>query len=251
MTEFRFSLRASLMILVALLAVTPGYAATAQPSVEQFKQAFEAQMQQLKPTGFTVRTILFEEVRPGKPSGGKHPFQVTATIHDYGPGYPPNHFYGSTCVGKIEKWKFDMRQDDFGGWIVEGRMTADSKCKDNPSEGVSAIPLVGLPGTPAGKAPSADVKTPPAPESRETGNLYVGEYACYGAGGRLMAGMGFHLTPGGKYHDLDTARGGTYLYNAGDSTISFKGGFLDGQVGRHVRNTGFALSQTVNCEPWR
>jgi len=66
-----------------------------------------------------------------------------------------------------------------------------------------------------------------------------------------MAGMGFHLKPGGTYHDVDGGRGGTYSYNAPPSAISFRGGFLDGQVGRNVRNTGFQLSSTVNCEPWR
>jgi hypothetical protein len=239
------------MVLISLFVCALGYAEAAQPSVEQFKQVFEEQMQKLKPVGFTVRTVLFQEVRPGKANGGKYPFQVSATIHDYGPGYPPNHFYGSTCVGKMDKWKFDMRPDDFGGWIVEGRMTADSVCKDNPSEGVSAIPLAGLPGTTAEKAPPADMKTAPPPEARETGNLYVGEYACYGAGNRLMAGMGFHLKPGGKYHDVDGERGGSYAYDARAATISFRGGFLDGQVGRNVRSTGFQLSSTVSCEPFR
>jgi hypothetical protein len=57
-------------------------------------------------------------------------------------------------------------------------------------------------------------------------------YACYGAGSRLMAGMGFHLGPDGTHHEVD-------------------GGVLDGQVGRNVRNTGFQLSSPVSCEPWR
>ena len=40
-------------------------------------------------------------------------------------------------------------------------------------------------------------------------------------------------------------------YDAGGSTIKFRGGFLDGQVGKNVRTTGFSLSSTVSCEPWR
>jgi hypothetical protein len=240
------------MILVPLLIVAPGHPADTQPSVAQFQQVFEAHLQKFKPDGFTARTVLFQEVRPGTPNGGYYPFQVTAILHDYGPGYPANRYYGRTCVGKMDQWKFDMRQDEFGKWIVQGRMTpADSVCKDNPSQGVSAIPLAGLPGAPAGKVSPVDAKPAAPPPAGGTGNLYLGEYACYGVGSRLMAGMGFHLKPGGTYHDVDGGRGGTYSYDAPTSAISFRGGFLDGQVGRNVRNTCFQLSSTVNCEPWR
>src|SRR5438552_425116 len=197
--------RSCFIVLAALLSVVP---AEAQPSTAQFKQVLEAQLQKLKPTGTSVRTVLFEEVRPGTPNGGFFPFQVTASIHDYGPGYPANRFYGATCVGKMDKRKFDMRKDDFGGWIVEGAMTVlGATCKDNPSEGVSSIPLNTLTGAPADKTPASPAT--PAPPTKETGSLYIGEYACYG-GGRLMAGMGFHLKPGNKYEDVDGKRGGTY-----------------------------------------
>jgi hypothetical protein len=125
-------------------------------------------------------------------------------------------------------------------------------CKDNPSEGVSSIPLNTVPGTPVDKTPDKTAASPAPPAAaKDAGSLYVGEYACYGAGNRLMAGMGFHLKAGNKYEDGDGGRGGTYTYNAGASTISFKGGFLDGQAGRNVRATGFALSASVSCEPWR
>jgi hypothetical protein len=239
------------MLTVLLLFVAAGCAADTQPSVEQLKQALDARLQKLKSEGTTVRTVLFQEVVPGKPNGGYFPFQVTAIIHDFSQGYPPNGYYGETCVGKMDKWKFDLLADELGGWTIQGRMTVlGPECKKNPSEGVSAIPLAGLSGTVAGKA-SADAKPAANSAAAERGNLYLGEYACYGAGNHLMAGMGFLLESSGKYHDVGGQRAGTYTYNAPQSTVSFHGGFLDGQAGRNVRNTGFQLSATVHCEPWR
>ena len=111
------------------------------------------------------------------------------------------------------------------------------------------MPLSGLAGEPA---PKGQVSGAPGGQAGNTATkLYLGEFACYGTAGRLMAGMGFNLKSGGRYNDLDGARGGTYVFNATAATISFHGGFLDGQVGRNVRTTGFQLSQTVSCEPWR
>lgn len=239
------------VVVTLLLIGAPASAAGAQPTVAQFEQVLNAHLQKLKPAGVTVRTVLFQNVRSGKPNGGYYPFEVTAIIHDYGPGYPRNGYYGQTCVGKMDKWKFDMRQDDFGDWIVQGRMTvSDAVCKDNPAEGVSATPVAGLSGQSAPNSPAPDAK--PARQTGKNGaSLYLGEYACYGAGGRLMAGMGFHFKAGGGHDDVDGGRGGTYVYDTSASTISFQGGFLDGQVGRNIRNTGFQLSLTIRCEPWR
>ena len=59
------------------------------------------------------------------------------------------------------------------------------------------------------------------------------------------------LERGGRYHDVDGGRAGEYGYNAASSTISFRGGFLSGQTGNNVRTTGFKLTETVSCEPWR
>jgi hypothetical protein len=247
--------RRALIVLTSLLTVALGCSKDAQqsdqPSVEQFKQVLNAHLQALRIEGFTERTVLFQDVQPGKPNGGYYPFVVTAIVRDYGPGYPPNHYYGTTCVGKMDQWKFDMLRDDTGKWIVQGRMTvSDSVCKNNPSEGVSATPASSLPGAPASSEPLAGAQ-PATKSTGSAGNLYLGEYACYGTGGRMMAGMGFHLKTGGKYDDPDRGRAGTYDYDAGESTISFHGGFLDGQTGSHVTNRGFQLSSTVNCEPWR
>ncbi len=236
------------LTLAVLLVPEPGLAEG--PSVEVFKQRLNAQLQLLKPVGFTVRTVLFQDVRPGKQDGAYFPFQVSATIHDYGPGYPRNAFYGSTCVGKMDKVRFDMRPDAFGDWIVEGAMTPTiHECKDNPSEGVSAIPLAGLTGQQA--QPASASETAEKPASTGTAGLYLGEYSCYNAGNQMMAGMDFRMMPGGKYTDGDGKRGGTYAYKASESAVSFRGGFLDSQKATQVRITGLQLSANVSCKPNR
>jgi hypothetical protein len=223
-----------------------------KPSVELFKQVFNAHMQKLRPEGYTKRTINFVQVTPGTPNGGYYPFKVTAYVHDYGPGYPSNHYYGQTCLGKMDGWKFDLLKNDFGEWTVQGRFTADNECKNNPSEGAEAIPLSSVPGTSYTKTETPVIeKTQQKTSEANASKLYLGQYACYGTGGRLMAGMGFYLLPGGSYYDLDKQRGGTYTYNAQDATISFHGGFLSGQIGKKVKMTGFQLTNTVNAEPWR
>jgi hypothetical protein len=245
------SLCRSLIVLWSFSLFTFGCAKNDAPSAEEFKQVLGERLQELKPAGFTVRTVRFEEVRLGEATRGNFPFEVTATVHDYGPGYPANRTYGQTCVGKMDKWKFDMRRDEFGRWFVQGRMTvSDRVCKDNPSEGVSALPLPKVAGEPGSKAVKKDRK-PRAKASKGSSTLSLGEYACYGYGNQLMAGMGFRLAQDGTYKDVDGGRGGTYVTSAADSTISFRGGFLDGQVGRNIKNSTFDLSATVNCEPWK
>ena len=249
------------------LALTFFIHAEDAPTVDQLKAALNVRLQKLKPDWAKERTVLFQEVKAGRPDGPFFPFQFTATVHDYGTGFPKNKFYGQTTVGKIEQAKFDMKRDDFGGWAVEGPMTpGNSVSKNNPSEGVSAIPLSTLTGeqapapgvaTPAvpnaakqeGAALGAQIAQPQAPAANV--NLYIGEWASYGTGGRLLIGLGFKLKADGTYTNLDGGEGGTYIYNAGTATIAFKGGFMDGQTGREVRSTGFRLSNTVSCEPYK
>ena len=240
--------RLVLVVSVAAAAGAPSATSAQQPTVAQFEQVLNTQLQALKPVGYTARTVLFQAARALPQRGRYFPFEVTLTIHDYGPGYPPNRFYGATCVGRMEKWLFDMVKNEASTWIAQGRMTiTGSQCKDNPSEGVSAIPLASLEGA------RASVGTPatPAPTTNSAPTLYIGEFACYGVGNRLMAGMGFHLKPGNKYADLDGGRPGTFEFDATALTITFRSGFLDGQVGRQVKTTGFDLTRTVHCEPWR
>ncbi|MDQ6756806.1 MAG: hypothetical protein M3004_07710 [Bacteroidota bacterium] len=243
----------SLIILFFFFAIN--FTAISQPTVEQFKQVFNSQMQKLKTTGFTKRNISFVQVTKGTPNGGYYPFKVSAYVHDYAPGYPSNHYYGQTCVGKIDNWKFDMLKNEFGEWIVQGRMTAsDADCKNNPSEGAEAIPLSSLPGIVYVQLQKTNLPVNQNQQksvANKNAELYIGEYACYGTGNRLMAGMGFTLKSNGSYFDLDNKRGGSYSFNKQNATITFKGGFLSGQMGTGVTQRGFQLTNTVFCEPWR
>src|ERR1051326_857746 len=102
--------------LLLLLSV----AVYAQPSVDLFKQVFESHIQKLKSSG-VKRTISFIQVTAGKPNGGYYLFTVTAYVHDYTSGYPANKYYGETCLGKIDGWKYDMLKDGSGNWTVQGR----------------------------------------------------------------------------------------------------------------------------------
>ena len=105
----------------------------------------------------------------------------------------------------------------------------------------------------SGGAPAVAPQPANAPGTGEAGrggDLVLGEYACYGTGGRLMAGLGFHLHADGRYVDLDGARAGRYTYDRAGSAVAFRGGLLDGQTGRNVGPSGFDLSSTVHCEPW-
>ncbi len=88
----------------------------------------------------------------------------------------------------------------------------------------------------------------PAPAAAAGGTLPLGEYACYGSGGQILAGLGFKLTSGGRYSDLDGATSGSYAING--STITFRGGHLDGQTGREINGKGFRIGLQATCELW-
>ena len=92
--------------------------------------------------------------------------------------------------------------------------------------------------------------TPPTsrPAAPATAGLRIGEYACYGSGGRPMIGLGFKVLPGNRYTDLDGKNGGAFAVTAG--TVSFRGGHLAGQVGRELKNGNFRIGAQASCEPW-
>lgn len=228
---------------LVLLATTILACHAQAPTADVLKQVLTKRLLALTPTGSTERQVLFQSVTPKPKSGAFYPFAVTAVIRDYGPGYPANKFYGETCIGKMDNWVFNLSPGANGEWAIDGRMTVtDATCTKNPSAGVSSVPLATLTGT------AAPAGTPtPAPAAQ----LHLGEWACYGTGGRLMAGMGFRLQPNGAYVDLDNKRAGRYTHNKAAATITFQAGFLDGQTGRDVKANTFQLSNTVSCEPWR
>jgi hypothetical protein len=209
------------------------------PSVDTLKQELTQQLQKLRPVGFTERNVLFQEVRAGTPNAGKYPFQVTVTIRDYGPGHPPNHYYGETCVGLMDKEPFELRRDAFGGWQVEGRMTVTTsdgkKCKPNPSEGVSSFPLASLTGSPAPSPPAAAV-TPggtgnkPAGKDSAHGSVTAKSYDCvFSIDSTLQTVPGFTIKAGGRYMDAE-GKSGTYTFDPAQSLITFHGGSMDGNA---------------------
>jgi hypothetical protein len=81
-------------------------------------------------------------------------------------------------------------------------------------------------------------------------DLPVREYACYGDGSQVLAGLGFKVLGDGRYTDLDEAESGSYSVD-GD-TVTFTGGNLDGMVGRNFDRThgSFVIGQMAECEPW-
>jgi|SRR5581483_8552461 len=80
------------------------------------------------------------------------------------------------------------------------------------------------------------------------GGLRVGEYACYGAGGEPLMGLGFKVLDGSHYNDLDGTTPGTFAIQ-GDSVV-FHGGSLDGQTGRGLKDQKFTMGSGIGCEPY-
>ena len=78
--------------------------------------------------------------------------------------------------------------------------------------------------------------------------LKVGEYACYGSGGRIMIGLGFKVLSGNRYTDLEGGNRGSFVIT-GD-TVKFRGGHLDGQTGRDLRDYSFTIGAKAQCEPF-
>ena len=218
-------MKRAVVLCAALCAAACSRAADRAPSPDDLKQALEKRLLSLKPGGSTERQVLFENVKPGAQSNGGYTFQVTASVRDYGPGYPKNKFYGETCVGRIDDLPFVMRRDAYGGWQVEGRMTPDKRdCKRNPSEGVSSIPLASLKGAAAPAAPQAAAAKP---QAQGRGKLMTGRYECWNFS-RPQLTLAFTLEDGGRYKDYEN-KSGSYAYDAASGKLSFRGGALDGQ----------------------
>jgi hypothetical protein len=55
----------------------------------------------------------------------------------------------------------------------------------------------------------------------------------------LLIGLGFILKADGTYTNLDGEEGGKYVHDTATASITFKGGFMNGQVGRSVKVSGF------------
>jgi hypothetical protein len=201
----------TLLLLLPLAALQ----AQSQPSLDTFKQVLTQKLQALKPDGFTERNVLFESAQ-GR--GGK--FQGVVNLRDYGPGYPPNHFYGTTCVSRLTS-SFTMFAGDGGRWMLDGGLTPssnDKKCQNNPSAGVSSIPLAAVAGTPA-------TGTATSPAATASGTAAIGSYECW-ANGQARLLMNFQIRSASTYTGSD-GKPGTFTLD-GNGHITFHGGAQDG-----------------------
>lgn len=220
-------------VLILTAAITVAAQGQSTPTVDDAKRAIDQKLQKIwKGIGTKgTRTVLFQEVMPGRATPGHFPFRVTLLIHDQTEGYPKNRYYGTTCVGRLEHEVYVVSPDDFGGWDVQGRMTPDSSaksCKDNPAEGISAIPLTSLQGTKA-SADSAGTAAsrPPQPNvaSAMSGDIAPGSYECWG-NGQARPLLNFTVLGNNQYRDSE-GHTGTMRVDA-NGRVTFRGGNLDG-----------------------
>jgi hypothetical protein len=219
---------ATLLLVSATLAL-----AQSAPTVDTAKQALEKKWQKLKLGSTTERNVLFQEATAGRASAGSYPFQVTVQIRDYDPGYPANRYYGKTCVSTIDHGVYTLSPDDFGGWNAEGRMTpslSEQRCQNNPSAGVSSIPLATLSGTaaPAGQAQSSAQPKAAATSGNAGGAVPQGVYQCW-SGNHANLTLNFSITGANQYAGYN-GNAGTFSFDAASTRIAFKGGSLDGAL---------------------
>ncbi len=222
-----------LFILLTVSLTPASLSAQPAPSADTLKQALTKKLQKLTPAGMTERQVLFQEVRAGAPTGASYPFQVTAVLRDYGPGYPANRFYGTTCINHFDHARFALFRNEFGEWDVEGAMTpplATQECKPNPSAGVSAIPLSTLTGAaaPAGNPPPAPAPANQGATQAGSGGVAPGRYECW-ANGQARLLLNFTARSSSQYTGSD-GKPGTYSYDPATTRVTFKTGSLAGAM---------------------
>jgi hypothetical protein len=233
-----------------LIVAAPVHASSvAAPTAKDFMRVLDAQIQRAKPRDVFQRTIVFDDVRAGEPEGNVFPFTVSVTIHDYNPGYPPDYYFGRTCITRIVGSRYVMRRDRIGEWVAERNTPLpEPLCVKNPGEGKSSFPLDSLRGTRVGTSvPLPALMT----KNRVNVNLRLGEYACTWPGGGLASKWKFRLKNDKTYTDLDGKRGGTYVFEQFEGTLRFNGGFLDKMGGPSIEGAStFKISPTLTCAPW-
>ena len=213
--------------LIAALAV----AVQAQtPSSEDAKRAINKKLLKIwKDIGTAgTRTVVFQEVTPGRGTPGHYPFRVSMLVHDQETGYPPNRYYGKTCVGYLEQEVYVLALDDFGAWDAQGKMTPDMntrQCQNNTSAGVASIPVPVGSSAPAGPGPMVPVQQQPAAGS----GVAAGSYECW-ANGQARMLLNFTSMGNGQYRGSN-GHPGTMSVD-GSGRVAFQGGSLDGFLPR-------------------
>jgi hypothetical protein len=204
------------------------------PSPDDAKRAIDQRLQKIwKGLGTKgTRTVLFQQIVAGRGTPGHYPFRATILIHDQEVGYPANHFYGKTCVGRLDQQTYVLSPDEFGGWNVDGAMTpglSDKTCKDNPGPGQSAIPLSSLGGTPAqagSSAPAPQRPSAPSESAASQSAVVIGQYECWG-NGQARPLLNFSVIGNGQYRDAEGHKG-SFQVDANSGRMAFRGGKLDG-----------------------
>lgn len=91
-------------------------------------------------------------------------------------------------------------------------------------------------------------KTTPKQTGGNATGLKIGEYACTGSGGRIMIGLSFKVLSGNRFTNLDGDRSGTFTIS--DAKVMFRGGHLDGIIGRDLKDYWFVVGSQASCGPY-
>lgn len=140
-------------------------------------------------------------------------------------------------------------------WLAAAALLALGGCGGSSSPNDATTRPDGTPDRSAAAsyepAEPAAIATAAAAAAADTaparGSLPDGEYACYGSGSTVLAGLGFKVS-GGSYTDLDGGNPGTVAIQGTD--VVFTGGIHGDQNGRDFTGKGFRLGRMAVCEKW-
>lgn len=144
---------------------------------------------------------------------------------------PPSGKYSRAGRAYIAYGKDDLRRPGSASTSIAGNQSARTERQSLETGNLGVSKPVGT------LAPSA-----------VSGSLRLGEYACYGSGGRILDGFGFKVLAGGRYTDSDATS--SRSYKAEGDTVKFRSGHLDGTVGRALRKNNFRIGAQADCEPF-
>lgn len=167
--------------------------------------------------------------------------------------------------GARDAWRGDYNLGDKVNFSVSGKAADFQSCtvaENKPEEvmrvkcdafkdWVAGVYIVHSEGTIRKTPPPAEDEPDPKTTKKTGGNstsLKIGEYACTGADGRMMIGLGFRVTSASRYVDLDGKRAGTFSIAGGK--ITFRGGHLEGIAGRDLKDNWFVVGAQASCGPF-
>jgi hypothetical protein len=158
-------------------------------------------------------------------------------------------------IGDKIRVTFSEKPEDFQNCVVtenEPESVLRVKCGDFKHWKAGVYIVHSEANLTAGNTNSNAVNNPKnAPPKQTSGNssgLKIGEYACTGSGGRMMIGLGFKVLSGNRYTNLDGDQSGTFTISGGK--ITFRGGHLDGVIGRDLKDNWFTVASQAQCGPY-